>query len=147
MRIPNFYTFLVIGSFAFIACKNTPDQNLGLEEDFTDFQQFYEQFHQDSVYQMEHITFPLQGVPDNVANAPNYSENFTFSPETWVLNRPIDLEKSHFQRSLRPIGTQLIIEQLIHESGSYGMERRFAKIDGEWMLIYYQGINPINRDS
>ncbi|MEM6377486.1 MAG: hypothetical protein AAF705_04680, partial [Bacteroidota bacterium] len=96
-------------SFAFIACKNSADQKLGLDENFEDFQQFYERFHKDSLYQMEHITFPLQGVPDNVANAENYTENFTFEPSTWVINKTIDLEKSKFQRSLRPIGAQLII--------------------------------------
>ncbi|GAB5552495.1 MAG: hypothetical protein Sapg2KO_20860 [Saprospiraceae bacterium] len=95
---------------------------------------------------MEHITFPLQGIPDNVANAPDYHDNFTFQANNWTLNKPINLEESRFKRSLRTIGPQLVVEQLIHESGSYGMERRFAKIDGEWTLIYYQGINPINRN-
>lgn len=147
MSNPLLYTFFISGSILFFSCQNSPDQNLGLDENYADFQVFYEQFHQDSLYQMEHITFPLQGVPDNVANAKNYTQNFTFQASDWIMNKPIDLEESRFRRELKPIGTQLIVEQLIHESGSYGMERRFAKIDGEWMLIYYQGINPIRRDS
>jgi hypothetical protein len=120
---------------------------LGLSENYDDFQEFYVRFHKDSVFQMQHITFPLQGIPDNVANASNYDSSFKFESSDWTINKPIDLEKSQFKRSLQPIGNHLIVEQLVHSSGSYGMERRFAKIDGEWMLIYYQGINPISRDS
>lgn len=142
-----FYSFLIFSLFAFNACQKEADQDLGLDETYADFQKFYVQFHQDSLYQMAHITFPLQGIPDNVANADYYSEGFTFEASDWVMNKPINLEESRFKRSLRTIGTQLVVEQLVHESGSYGMERRFAKIDDEWMLIYYQGINPINRNS
>lgn len=140
------YSFLFLSFLLFNTCKKEASQNLGLDESFADFQDFYVKFHQDSTFQMEHITFPLQGIPDNVANAPDYHDNFTFQASNWTLNRPIDLEESRFKRSLRAIGSQLVVEQLVHESGSYGMERRFAKIDGEWTLIYYQGINPINRN-
>ena len=33
-----------------------------------DFVAFYERFLQDSLYQMEHINFPLEGIPDNISN-------------------------------------------------------------------------------
>lgn len=146
MQIRFLYSFLFLSILLLNSCKKGPDQNLGLDENYADFQDFYVKFHQDSTFQMQHITFPLQGIPDNVANAPDYQEGFTFQTSNWVMNKPINLEESRFKRSLRTIGAQLIVEQLVHESGSYGMERRFAKIDGEWMLIYYQGINPINRN-
>lgn len=136
------FSFLILNS-----CQKGPDQDLGLSENYDDFQEFYLRFHQDSAFQMQHITFPLQGIPDNVAKASYYDDSFKFEASNWILNKPIDLKESKFKRSLRTIGDHLIVEQLVHSSGSYGMERRFAKINNEWMLIYYQGINPISQDS
>ena len=124
------------------ACKPAKE-DLGLSENFADFEEFYHKFHEDSLYQIAHITFPLQGIPDNVVNKPDYNDQFRWEADNWTLNKPIDLEKTGFQRTFTTMGDRMIIEELKHKSAQYGMLRRFAKMDGEWSLIYYQGINPI----
>ncbi|HKK75309.1 MAG TPA: hypothetical protein VJ953_09570 [Saprospiraceae bacterium] len=127
---------------AFSCQSSPPQENLNLGEDLADFENFYHRFHADEDFQRAHIPFPIKGVPDNAANKPDYNENFTWTEENWVINKPIDLQGTQFKRELQAVSDELVIERLVHESGSYGMVRRFAKMDGEWMLIYYQGVNP-----
>lgn len=126
------------------ACQDRSSTKLGLGPELADFQEFYEQFHQDSLYQVQHITFPLQGIPDNAANNPNYQEgSFRWESSSWKMNKPIDLDEHGFSRKLQAVGDNMIIETLMHSSGQYGLQRRFAKMEEEWMLIYYAGLNPI----
>lgn len=134
-----FFSFLFL-----LACqKPAPSsENQKPGEKSGDFETFYDRFHTDEAYQLAHIPFPIKGAPDNAANKPGYDENFTWTKENWVINKPIDLKGTQFKRELQSVSDELVVERLIHESGSYGMVRRFAKIDGEWMLIYYQGVNP-----
>jgi len=129
--------------FLMIGCKQSNSDDLGLGPGLASFETFYEKFHRDSVYQMEHITFPLQGLPGNYKNKTDYSPDFRWTTQNWNLNKPLDLEATHFVRSFIAVSDELIIEKLQFESGEYGMERRFSLMNGEWMLIYYAGINPL----
>jgi hypothetical protein len=36
-----------------------------------------------------------------------------------------------------------MVERIVHQSGEYGMMRRFARLGGQWYLIYYAGLNSI----
>jgi len=112
----------------------TPDAN--------DFETFYNQFHNDSVYQIEHVLFPLQGLPTNADTTVLRNRNFYYQKEDWVMQNHLP-ENSDFQSNLTAIDSALVIERILHESGQFAMERRFAKMDGEWMLIYYAGVNRI----
>lgn len=129
---------------AFSCQQTTPDQDqaLGPDESMDDFQAFYTRFHADEDFQLARIPFPIKGAPDNAANKPEYDENFTWTRDNWIINKPIDLEKTQFRRELQAVSDELVIEKLVHQSGSYSMVRRFAKMEGQWMLIYYQGVNP-----
>ena len=110
-----------------IGCQN----NDTTEEPFKDFIEFYQQFHQDSAYQMEHIVFPLQG--SNGSADPKGT--FRWEKENWALHRPVDT--TNFRQAFNPVDEKLIIEYLMHESGRFSVERRFAKTQDEWKLIYY----------
>ena len=50
-------------ALALASCSSAPEVSAPAELS-NDFQVFYELFHRDSSYQMEHITFPLEGLPD-----------------------------------------------------------------------------------
>lgn len=135
---------LLLFPLLLISCQSSaPPQDLGLSEDLADFSGFYHRFHQDSAYQMAHIAFPIQGRPDNYRNRADYSPDFRWTPENWTLHRPIDLEEFNFVRTFTPMGPDLVIERVSYVSGEYGMERRYARMEEEWMLIYYSGINPL----
>jgi hypothetical protein len=138
-----FLPFLLLFVLSSQSCQqHQPGQDATGTEDLDSFQAFYQRFHTDTAFQLSRIPFPIKGVPDNAANRPDYDETFTWTRDNWVMNKPIDLEATQFNRTLQTISDELVIEQLTHASGSYRMVRRFARIDGLWMLIYYQGVNP-----
>ena len=131
----------------FFACKDKPQQaaeltaeDLALPEGFSGF---YTRFHLDSAYQMEHIVFPLQGIPDNADEAAINAGDHKWEKETWSLMKPVDYQMSEYERQFIPLTDEMVMERVLHKNGQYGMVRRFAVIGDEWNLIYYAGLNRI----
>ncbi|WP_421800447.1 hypothetical protein [Haliscomenobacter sp.] len=114
--------------------------------DYSDFNQFYDQFFQDSLFQVQHINFPIEGLPDNAAILGDSIRNFRWTAENWRMHRPIDFERTKFEQNFQTLGDELIIENIIDPTAGYGMVRRWAKIGGEWSLIYYVGLNPVQEN-
>ena len=135
MRILAF--LLIIG--AFFSCKRDASKDL------SDFDAFYIKFHQDSLFQMEHITFPLEGLPANADSTALSDNDFRWQKEDWQMHKPFDSKNGEYEINFSSFGEDLIIEKVMHKSGNYGMLRRFARISGEWHLIYYAGFNRVNR--
>ena len=117
------------------------------EEELAGFRQFYQKFHQDSLYQVDHIIFPLEGLPDNADSLAFVEDNFHWERESWQMHRPFDFEFSDFVRQLEPIGGSIVVERIIHKTGQMGMIRRFSRLGDEWYLIYYAGMNRIKQPS
>lgn len=107
------------------------------------FSVFYQNFHSDSTFQMQHIIFPLQGIPDHADSLSIANDNYHWLPEDWSIQRTIDFEMSEFIRQFEVVNEQMVVERIIHKNGEYGMIRRFAKVAGEWHLIYYAGLNRL----
>lgn len=105
-----------------------------------DFEVFYEQFHSDSTFQIEHIQWPLEGLPAHADTLTNPA-GFRWQKEAWVLHRPFNDALTGFSRSISSMGDGLMIEKIAHEEAGFRMERRFALIDDEWKLIYYAALN------
>lgn len=105
-----------------------------------DFQVFYELFHRDSSYQMEHIVFPLEGLPD-YADPAVAGEKFYWEESAWTLHKPWDKENSDFRKEILMPGDRMIVERLFLIDKPLMAERRFAKMGDEWYLIYYAGLN------
>ncbi|MEZ5038990.1 MAG: hypothetical protein R2828_03835 [Saprospiraceae bacterium] len=126
-----------------MGCKDkapaSDEQSNSLPKDFITF---YHRFLSDSIYQIEHISFPLEGIPDNVANYPAFDDTFRWQAATWAMHRPFDLKANGFTSTFKQIGP-IIIEEIQHESGQFGMLRRFSNNGEEWTLIYYAGLNPL----
>lgn len=146
------FIFLCVGIFA---CGNnenapsssqTPPTNSGY--DLTEFYDFYQKFHRDSLFQIAHITWPLEGLPNHAGmdSTVNRSETYYWEKEDWTMHQPIDFEMSEFRRELTPISEDLIFENITHKSGHYGMIRRWAKLSDGWNLIYYVGMNRIGKE-
>lgn len=138
--------FLLIGTL-FQACDaGTQKQQVQEEandQPYAEFMQFYDQFLTDSIFQMERVLFPLEGIPANV-DSETLAKDFRWTPENWQLHRPFEFEGSDFEQKFIPFDEDLIIERIRHNSGAYASERRFAKIEGKWYLIYYAGLNAVN---
>ena len=145
MRFPeNKLTFLlpfVVVVAALISChKKTSDQSAHTTELPASFTTFYDRFLTDSAYQMQHITFPLAGLPSNVDSLNDVS-NFHWIPESWILHRKFDNSDGAYVHSLRLVAG-VIIETVRIKNTAFQMERRFAELD-EWHLIYYAEIREV----
>ena len=99
------------------------------------FTHFYEKFHTDSAFQMNHIQFPLQGVPENRALA---TDTFTFQKENWELHQAFNPSSSTFERRFQNVGQNIVIEYIYSPRLQVVMERRFQRRDSSWFLIFYK---------
>lgn len=129
------------------ACQSAAESESGNqlqvpEELPQSFADFYDRFLTDSIYQMEHILFPLQGLPDKADSATIAGNSFRWQLEDWKLHGPISAN-SDFSVTFRPLSETIIQENIRHESGVYAMERRYAEFDDGWYLIYYAGLNSV----
>lgn len=115
---------------ALLGCKeqqpNESQQETIIVQIPDDFVDFYQQFHSDSLFQMEHIVFPLAGKSDSSA----------WQAEDWILHQPIDNSSEEFDISLDNFES-IIIETIRDRQGLFSMVRRFADIGSGWNLIYY----------
>lgn len=133
------------------ACQNQPSNtaNVPAQPEQTaagdaaipaDFNAFYEQFHRDSLYQMAHIVWPLQGderieVDSMYQIKPKYWE-----AATWRMHRS-NFDAKDYRVERQAIGDVMVVERILTKLGNYGIERRFAKQpDGEWNMIFYSDI-------
>lgn len=104
-----------------------------------DFEAFYERFGKDSVFQLEHITFPLEGITSPTDTTVVIDDSFRWQREDWKIHKPFDdMDGTYLQDFLTSSG--IVVEKISDESGTFTMERRFAKIGGEWHLIYYRSM-------
>lgn len=135
--------FAAILALSVLSCRNqdktTPESQL--PPGYQDFADFYERFHQDSAYQMEHIIFPLEGLPQQADSALIAEGTFRWQKEGWRMQRGFDLASSSFEQQLIPVSEDLILEKITHKAGDLGMQRRFARLGEDWYLIYYADLN------
>ncbi len=141
------FALLATGIFS---CSNdqaadTSTETNGRSQPYQEFAEFYDRFHQDSAFQMDRILFPLPGLPREADSTLIASGLYRWTPETWTLQRPLNLESSNFKRELIPVSKDLIIEKLVQPEYNLQIERRFSRLEDGWHLIYYAGLNNIPR--
>jgi hypothetical protein len=135
--------FLGVCLISLLACKAKTDTNTAAMKPLpADFRDFYEKFHNDSLYQISHIAFPLKGLPINVDSAMIAQDTFHFSLNDWRMHHPVDFGQGEFVQIITPMADVLITERIIKSDNTFGIERRFAKLsNNEWSLIYYVAPN------
>jgi len=110
-----------------------------------DFSNFYEEFHADSVYQINHVVFPLQGLPAYADSITMVEGTFRFQKEDWTTHKPFQDETGSFKREFKILGDGFVVEEIKDAQNGIGMQRRFAKRGAEWYLIYYAEINFVGK--
>lgn len=109
-----------------------------------DFMDFYMKFHQDSLYQMSHIQFPLRGMPAMAMDLTQDSiNNFVWEEENWAVHKPFMGNEEEYLKEFRVINENLISEFIVEKQMGYGMERRFSRLGNRWYLIYYMDMNKM----
>ena len=126
--------------------KKEPSMKTGLESSKelpSDFVDFYAKFHSDSVYQLAHIQFPLEGYPSNADSAVMASRSFHWMADTWVIHNMQAFNDSLFTRQFDVSMPGVVNETIYQKNTPFGMFRRFFKRDNEWALIFYSAMNPM----
>ncbi len=100
-----------------------------------DFHDFYNKFHTDSLFQMEHIIFPLEGLKKSKDS--NEMIPVKWEKNEWRMHRPFNDYEGTFERSFTNMDG-IITEYIRSTNGMFSLEKRYAKINGEWHLIYYR---------
>jgi Domain of unknown function (DUF4348) len=108
-----------------------------------DFVSFYEKFHADSLFQMAHISFPLEGYPMSPDSA-TLASNFRWTSDKWLMHKGLMFVDSLYTRRFdMPLPT-VITEVIMQRDRPFGTYRRFLKRDDSWFLIFYSDMNRID---
>ena len=109
------------------------------------FADFYEKFHQDSLYQIAHISWPLSGDTGVTGDSLGARrEPKTWNQAAWRMHRAIDLSSGEFKQTFLPLGEDIVVEKIRYAAAAFGLERRFARrSDGAWELIYYSDMGEL----
>jgi hypothetical protein len=124
-----------------VGCQQkTSQENTTVKEDHqelpADFLEFYRMFHSDSGYQMSHITFPLQGITLDTAWR---DSSVLWTSNKWSLHHPV-IPDEFWELDFTMPMKNIVVEFIYAKQGGYWMERRFAKMDDNWYLIYYSDL-------
>lgn len=113
-----------------------------------DFVVFFDRFHADSAFQMEHINFPLEGLPAYTGDGDTLlTERYFWQKADWVKHKRFTDPGGNFEHWYL-VTDERIIEHWIKMKGTnLHMKRRFAKLDDGWYLIYYQGLRPTDPEN
>lgn len=136
--------FVLVLAFSMNSCKSKGDSEPIETEtavppfENEEFVTFYNTFSSDSIFQMEHITFPLEGTRPQEDSTDVVPDDFRWTQDNWKLHRPFDDGNKTFVRQFENGPGNIIIEYIADKSGQYTMERRFAKLSAGWHLIYYR---------
>ncbi|MBK6931847.1 MAG: hypothetical protein IPH12_13670 [Saprospirales bacterium] len=150
-----FFSFLF--SLFLLACRrpappagNTPDRpektaQVTEEQLPAGFLAFYRQFHADSLYQLAHISWPLQGITTvEMDSIRREKRPVSWEQKTWRMHHPVDFSSGEFKREWQLLGEELVVERISYAAANYGLERRFMRqSDGEWVMIYYADMQEL----
>ncbi len=150
------HTFLLIcGMILLDACSETARQGDNRTASATetevetklppDFMPFYERFHADSGFQMTHIIWPLKGLPDQADPQVIMEDHFYHQKDNWRIHHELVDPDGEFDHYFAIVDDKLIVERIETVATNLAMERRFAKMEGDWYLIYYSGMNPMKK--
>ncbi len=111
-----------------VACKSDGSEPDSMVTEIpSEFVDFYRTFHADSVFQMNHIVFPLQSREDSLA----------WTKDEWIMHQPFNDMDGEYIRDFKNIGG-IIIEHVVQKNGLVHIERRFARSRASYNLIYYK---------
>lgn len=133
LKIATLLTALVLA----LSCQQNKQPHLVNEE----FDQFYYKYHSDTLFQLRHTKFPVQG-------RMIHNEDFdTKTPivrhrDGWMIHTLDGFNDDEFVRTLTPVGDDLVVEEIIQLQTNFKIVRRWEKVEGKWFLIYYATYDP-----
>lgn len=111
-----------------------------------DFNVFFKRFHEDSVFQLEHTIFPLEGLPNTRGDWDTIPpERFFWQKADWKIHHHFTDPSNNFQQWFEMKGDRVVEHWILMRGTNMYIIRRFAKLEDGWFLIYYQGLRPTVR--
>ena len=111
-----------------------------------DFVEFFDKFHDDSVYQMAHILFPLEGLPSAQSDSDTLTTTrYFWQKEGWKKHNRFTDPSHQFDHWYEVINDRVIEHWIQMKGTNLVIRRRFAKLDDGWYLIYYAGMRPLKK--
>ena len=111
-----------------------------------DFNEFFKRFHDDTAFQMAHITFPLEGLPNAKGDSDTIAPaRFFWQRADWKIHKPFTDPGGNFQQWFEMKGPRVVEHWILLRGTDMYIYRRFAKLEDGWYLIYYQGLRPTVR--
>ncbi len=137
-----------LGLFFLVGCKREaklPQQETqGLPEDFVTF---YNKFHNDSLFQIAHVEFPLEGYPSGNLKDSLSGEEFRWTLDKWHMHRLATFDSNEFTRTFESPMPIVVNEIIMQKQNGYGTLRRFLKRGDDWRLIFYSDMNRLENRS
>lgn len=102
-----------------------------------EFDLFNKRFHNDSVFQLSRIAFPIGG------EYADGESRFKWTRHNWLLMRePIGsaLSSNEYKHEVNR-SDSLVTERIWIDSSGFNIERHFKLIKGKWYLTYYDDWN------
>lgn len=138
-------TGLSVIAFWLLACQY-PHQN-GFQKHNTrektmdeSFDWFYQNFHKDSVFQLQRITFPLAGSDMGEDYNPiEDKETFYWTKSNWTLMKTPQLDEDMKLEINKNDST--VSERIYIPDSGFEIIRQFTLIQGKWYLTYYGNQN------
>ncbi|MDR0801721.1 hypothetical protein [Fluviicola sp.] len=142
MRIFILSSIIVIISAIFSSC-NSPHKDTSIQDTKRDsievFENFYNRFHEDSLFQISRILFPLPGHNiDSDYNPDEKIEIFKWDKNNWDMQKKI-LDQN-FKNELRKYNDS-IIERIYIENSGFEIVRKFYLHNKKWYLGFYGSQN------
>jgi len=117
------------------SCKEEPKSNIINPESHdvltveipSEFVTFYNKFHSDSIFQMNHIVFPLAEKTDGTK----------WQKENWKIHKAFDDQNGAYKRSFDNF-SGIIFETIIERTGAFKIVKRYSKVKEGYNLIYYK---------
>lgn len=106
-----------------------------------DFIEFYSKFHEDSLFQIDHITFPLEGLPPYADTLTMQLQEFRWDKEGWRMHQLPDEKNIDMDKKWVKLGDKVVVEIIHLNETKMAMQRRFAKTSRGWAMTYYAAPN------
>lgn len=123
-----FYLLLFAMTF-WSACTSSRSGQISKGEDYF---VFYQKFHQDSLFQVERVRFPLDGYSIEGGQITSWDEN------SWVMHKNglADIDTSIYKTE-RNTRFGVIQERIYLPNSGMLIERHFSLLNKKWFLTFY----------
>lgn len=133
----NIIFIVIILTFSCRETLKTEQEDKGQElNESENFYNFYKNFHQDSLFQMSRISFPLPGI--NTDEMTVEDTTYYWHQHKWIMHHEVNESQFKIERDVSDI---LVTEKILTEDPGFFIERKFESIDGKWFLTYYASVN------